>query len=174
MQKSRSIALAAVVVTAVASACAARNDPVLRQTSSDGEEQSPPHLDSTARAERPPPLMRNPEGGPPTEAWCDAQPPRDGCHWTLVPTSYCGGPAPPPEMTWPHCSCEPCAADADCGDGGKCDTLAPEGECPDPVRICVQPSRTCTSAGGCSPGSVCNAVGDKPVCRPIVMYPPRP
>lgn len=141
----------------------------LRQTSGDGDDSaSDGSLDRT-----PPP--RGDAKGPPTEAECKALPPREGCHWTLMSTSYCDGPPPPPEMTWPHCSCEVCATDADCGAGETCATLAPEGECPDVVHLCVHPTRAaCTPTSGCKPGEQCFAVDGAPACRVPVMYPPRP
>ncbi|HWB76502.1 MAG TPA: hypothetical protein VG755_16155 [Nannocystaceae bacterium] len=114
------------------------------------------------------------EPRPPTQESCEANAPKDGCHWTLVPTSYCGGPPPTPEMTWPHCACEACATDAHCGAGQRCVLLATDAECHPAEHVCVEPGRTCTPESGCHPDEQCMSDGGKPRCKIPTMYPPRP
>jgi hypothetical protein len=112
--------------------------------------------------------------GPPTQESCEATPPKAGCHWTLVPSSYCGGPPPPESMTWPHCSCEACASDAHCGAGERCVLLPTDAECHPATFVCVAPGKTCTPESGCHPDEQCMAIEGRPRCRIPTDYPPRP
>lgn len=113
--------------------------------------------------------------GPPTQDRCDAMPAKDGCHYALIPSSYCGGPQPLPEMLWPRCQCSVCSRDEHCGRGERCVRLPTDAECHPQVMVCVNPKRGCTSHADCtSPGDQCMAVGKRSACRPPTMYAPRP
>jgi hypothetical protein len=115
-----------------------------------------------------------PEPQPPTQQSCEASPPQDGCHFTLVPSSYCGGPPPPPQLTWPRCACEACAKDEHCGPGQRCVLLATDAECHPVEHVCVEPGRTCTPESGCHPDEQCMSDGGRPRCKIPTSYPPRP
>lgn len=111
---------------------------------------------------------------PPSQATCDAMPPKKGCHYALIPSSYCGGAPPPPEMLWPSCVCSVCSRDAHCGKGQRCVTLPTDAECHPRVAVCVNPKRRCTSNADCSSGEWCMADGNRSTCGKPTMYPARP
>jgi hypothetical protein len=77
-------------------------------------------------------------------------------------------------MLWPHCSCEACAADADCRSGEHCATLPTDAECGAPKNICLGSWSQCDEKGGCGKGEQCMWIDGKAACKVPTIYPPRP
>jgi hypothetical protein len=130
---------------------------------------------SPSNVDPPPHDADEPPAGPPTQQGCEAMPSEGDCHFTLMPTFYCGGPPPPPQLTWPHCSCEPCVTDDHCLRGQRCVGLTTDEECAPLQNVCVDPRKACTTASDCpSPDQACLLVNGRPECRVPTPYPPRP
>jgi len=77
-------------------------------------------------------------------------------------------------MLWPSCSCEACAADADCPGGTHCATLATDAECGAPENICLGSWSPCDEKGGCDKDQECMWIAGKATCKVPTMYLPRP
>lgn len=136
-----------------------------------------PAASSGLAGERPPDVVEpiSPPAGPPTRAECEASQPSTGdCHFTLMPTFYCGGPSPPPSMLWERCSCEACVTDEHCGRGKRCVPLASDEECAQLQNVCVDPTKACTKDEDCGTPERCQLFEGRPQCRVPTLYPPRP